>query len=135
MKMIFFLFIAVLAILFTFLLSNRNWHEKQRRFRSRDELSLDELFYKYFTDCGIEIDVFQKIIIELASTLHVPAGKLRPTDRFDKELKAVNSFDWDNDDLVSLFYERIWKKTGKKTKELPEIKTLGDYIKAMKQYL
>jgi hypothetical protein len=135
MKLIPILLILLGGLLFWIFESIYHQRKKFVRFRGRENLELDEIFDRYFASCGVERNEFKKIIVEVANVLHVPAGKLRPTDSFNKELKPADVFDWDNDDLVSLFYQRMWKRTGKKTKELPQMNTLGDYIKAMKQYL
>jgi hypothetical protein len=109
-------------------------YKKHGRFKERQDLTLEELFARHFASSGIQKDEFVEIITELANVLHVPAGKLRPTDRFDKELKCADSFDDSNDELVFLVQQKVYKKTGEKKKDLTNVQTLEEYIGLVQSY-
>ena len=104
---------------------------KRKRFGSREELGVDELYLQHFAGCGMGIELFREIIMEVAGALHFPVGKLRPGDRFDDELKPAHDFDQDNDDLYSRFVYRIRKRAGRQSAEIPDVKTLGEYVRAL----
>ena len=102
---------------------------KKKRIEHRKELMLNEIYDTYFSSATLKQNTFNKLWTEVADTLHFPAGKLRPTDRFDKELKPAHSFDQDNDDLELIANNRIYKhKLAIDKKHISRIKTLKDYV-------
>lgn len=65
---------------------------------------------------------------EVAASLGVPPGALRPSDRFDTELRPVKGLAFDDDIIVlQQAAERRLRKHAVKA-NLSEIKTVRDYI-------
>lgn len=70
---------------------------------------------------------------EAASVLRIPADKLLPSDRFDKELKEFlvgYPFVDLNDDFVDLAV-RTLRRNELDSRVLDDVKTLGDYVCAV----
>lgn len=69
--------------------------EVMSNLEDRDELSAPDFYAQFYLGAGLE----QKTVIELlrhvADELRLPAGKLRPTDRFSKELSPGELHAWD----------------------------------------
>lgn len=63
--------------------------QKRDRFATREELSLDSIFANFYVDSGIDKTDFQYLWTNVARLLSLNAGKLRPEDRFDTELRPV----------------------------------------------
>jgi hypothetical protein len=97
-----------------------------RRFAGRDVLTLDEVYSRFFAAKDLPKNLVVELWTEVAKPLGVPAGKLRPTDRFDNELAPIEKWD---DDIVEVQWaaERRLTQTGKRV-DLSQIKTLGDYV-------
>lgn len=70
--------------------------KKSLRFENRSTVSLDNIYSTYFNNSQLDQDVVKNLWTEVAKTLHVSVGKLRPSDRFDKELRRAYWFDTDN---------------------------------------
>ena len=98
------------------------------RFRQREELALDTIFTDFFGASGFPRPLVLELWNEVASLLRVPPGKLRPSDRFDKELAPVEGWEFD-DEIGDLNWaaEKRLKELGKSA-DLPEIQTIRDYI-------
>lgn len=56
------------------------------RFRGRTELTMRELFDAHFFESEVPFSVFERHWLEIARLMRLPAGVLRPSDRFDVEL-------------------------------------------------
>jgi hypothetical protein len=62
---------------------------KQARFTDRENLNVEEIYQRYFSDSGLRKEKVIDLWIKIAQTLHLEPGRLRPTDRFDAELAPV----------------------------------------------
>ena len=102
------------------------------RFRDRENLSLEDIYARYFRDSGIEEETFFKVWQDAAKRLNLPMGKLRPTDRFDQELKPLPEWAY-YDDYVEVLLESAMKSTkrGGLTINIAELQTLGDFVSIM----
>lgn len=102
---------------------------KVRRFAGRSELSPKEINEQFFRESGVPSETVAELWNEVAQTLDLPSGKLRPEDRFDAELGPVHGWEW-GDDLAIL--NRIAAKRLKKLRNpdfrLEDIKTIRDYV-------
>jgi hypothetical protein len=133
--------IAVLlggSALFLWLSRRTSVAKKGDRFVGREELTLEEIYDRFFRDKNLEKSAFEKNWILVAETLHCPAGKMRPTDRFDDELKPAYSFELDNDDLEHEAIDLLSQKKRHSAmsvrdvlKRLGQIETLNDFILMM----
>jgi hypothetical protein len=99
-----------------------------KRFEYRPELDLDEIYQEFFAAKSLPRDLVCELWKEISEVLHVPAGKLRPDDRFDRELAAPKGWEYD-DELSDLQWvaERRLKQIGGQG-DLSQIKTVGDYV-------
>lgn len=122
-------FVLIKGAIDLFLPIFTNWNWRHRRFKKRQELSLNELYDKYFSDTSVEREVFVALWRIAADKLELPAGRLRPTDRFKKELKflelggenEIGKFRYTMK-RIALYYNLHINSR--------DIKSLGDYIKA-----
>src|ERR1700739_1127343 len=57
------------------------------KFSRRQDVSFDEIYTDNFQSLGVPRDVVDELWSEAAKTLRIQSTKLRPSDRFDGELK------------------------------------------------
>lgn len=91
-------------------------------FATRDTLGDEQIFSQYFAQSGIAAPLVRELWHEVAETLHVPAGKLRPSDRFGHELGGY----WITSDELDTLAQRAARRS--RQADLAEIKTLGEYV-------
>ncbi len=99
----------------------------------RPALSEDEIYRNFFGDSGIPKAVVLELWNEVASALSLPAGKLRPSDRFGQELGAYLITSEKLDSLASIATARA-KRRGA-TVDLSRIDTLCQYVGEMAAFL
>ncbi len=99
---------------------------RTKRLVDREIFSMEVIYDRFFASENLSKPLVLELWSEVAVTLGIPPGKLRPTDRFDKELAPVEAWD---DDIVEVQWaaERRLKKTGSKA-DLSGVQTLGDYV-------
>jgi hypothetical protein len=102
--------------------------EKFKRFADRAELKPDEIYARFFSEKNLPKGLVLELWNEVANCLRLSSGKLRPSDRFDKELAPVKGWEFD-DDIVEVNWaaERRLKALGSKP-DPSEVQTLGDYV-------
>lgn len=103
---------------------------KARRFRDRENLSLEVLYQRHFFDTGLPFETVSKALEEIADDCAIPIGLLRPNDRFEQELRAIawyESVDYLRDLQLNLI-----EKVGKGPPVSPPItiNTVRDYVLA-----
>lgn len=110
------------------------WHfnpHKQRfkRLSNREDIPMDAIYGRFFSGTNFRKDLVLELWNEVATLLRVPPGKLRPLDRFDKELAPGGVWLRLDDDSVevNLAARSRLRKIGAKT-DLSAIQTLRDYI-------
>jgi hypothetical protein len=91
-------------------------------FAARETLSEEQIYSQYFAQSGISASAVRELWHEVAETLHVPAEKLRPSDRFGHELGGY----WISSDELDALARRAAKRSSQL--DLAEIKTLGEYV-------
>jgi len=101
---------------------------RNEHFKDREELPVDSIFNQFFAQAHLPKPLVLELWNEVANALGVPPGKLRPDDRFDKELAPEEGWEFD-DDIVEVCWaaERRLKKLGLKV-EHSDVHTLGDYL-------
>lgn len=102
--------------------------QRLKRFENRPELSLEQIYGEFFAGKNLPKELAYELWNEVSASLHVPAGKLRPTDRFDQELAAPKG--WELDDAiveVQWAAERRLKQSETQA-DLSQIKTVSDYV-------
>jgi hypothetical protein len=100
----------------------------QTRFGNRESLTIDTIHEQYFRELPRR-DV-EVVLTELASTLEVPLGLLRPTDRFDSELAYPRGFGYDGrmESLAATFRGHLKRQGVNNVAKYPE--TVGDFVRA-----
>jgi hypothetical protein len=103
-------------------------HRRLNRFKNREELSADIIYTEFFATNNLQKELVSQLWNEVASLLHIPPGKLRPSDRFDKELAPVQDWEFDDETLeVSWAAQRRLQKLGIAA-DISRIQTLRDYV-------
>lgn len=70
-----------------------------------------------------------ELVNHVAQELSLPATRLLPTDRFDKELAPAPGWEWDSGTgMLTLELKRLAKEKGVQI-DFTEIVTLNDYIR------
>jgi hypothetical protein len=125
------LFILGLSgVLCLLVLWNFNPHRQRlRHIRNREDLPMEAIYSQFFTEANLPKGLVLELWNEVATLLRVPPGKLRPSDRFDKELAPGGVWlQLDSDAAeVNLAAQYRSKKLGIKT-DFSAIQTLRDYI-------
>ncbi|MCH8315235.1 MAG: hypothetical protein IIA64_04610 [Planctomycetes bacterium] len=104
---------------------------KQERFAGRPVLPCDRIYQTYFPESGLDqIDV-QHSWQELAKTLKLDPQRLRPTDRFDRELApVVGTTKLDELHVLEAVLALRVRTRGLQAVDLETLETLEDYIRA-----
>jgi hypothetical protein len=89
---------------------------KRARFADRENLNVEEIYERYFSDSGLKKEEVIDLWIKIAQTLHLEPGRLRPTDRFDAELAPVRGYLVEDElvdleDLVRHHFQGRWQKS------------------------
>src|SRR5690349_16481125 len=87
--------------------------QRLKRFAGRSELSLDQIYGEFLAPRSLPKELACELWKEVAESLRLPPGRLRPTDRFDKELAPPKGWEHD-DDVVEVQWaaERRLKRSG-----------------------
>jgi hypothetical protein len=102
--------------------------QRIKRFEDRTELSLDQIYGEFFAPKNLPKELACELWNEVSASLHLPPGKLRPTDRFDQELAAPKGWEHDDEILeVQWGAERRLRQNGTQG-DLSQIKTVADYV-------
>ena len=123
------IFLAVHIVIFVV----RNFgriRRKRQRFADRPALPCDRIYQTYFAESGLDpIDV-QESWTELANTLKLDPQRLRPTDRFDRELGPVaGTTKLDELDVLEVVLAIRVRTLGLQAVD-QTLETLEDYIRA-----
>jgi hypothetical protein len=110
-------------------------NEKLKNFSGRENLSLDQIFDLYFKSLDIPKIEFVELWNELADVLEIPAGLLRPEDRFSAELAPEKGNEWDDPIglIPSLIEKNCKKREGLPPPDFKSIDTVSDYIRIIAQ--
>lgn len=129
-----FKFWAVLLIVFVgsgFLFIDHFNKKSIRKVLSHRESLDDKRIYElYYSSSGIPFETVVELWHEVADALHIPAGKLRPTDSFGKEMGGGFLFTSEALDALSAIAVKRGKR-GAKEIDISTIKNLDDYIQAL----
>jgi hypothetical protein len=98
------------------------------RFASRPNMRTEEIFLKFFSECRLDPADFEAVWDLIAFHLGIPAGQLRPTDRFDSELKPEKGAELlDEIEDLTVFVRAEAEKRGKQF-DLYRLHTLSDLV-------
>jgi len=111
------------------------WKEVLRRSRrreriaERESLSEADIYDRFYRKTGLSRAAVLKYWNEVARWLRMPAGKLRPSDRFDVELAPVKGAELDDEiEELSDYLEEEKTQLGINA-DLAQLKTLDDLIR------
>jgi hypothetical protein len=106
--------------------------KRQAEFGGREALLSEEIFARYYADSGLDMNVVVRLWNECAAKLKLPPEKLRPSDRFDRELAASDfwaSLDDPREELAR--YATAHAKLFGMTIDLKGTKTLDELIRQL----
>ena len=110
---------SIFAGISAFLLTKK----RTRPIQDRPSIKLEDIYRDNYASRDVLIEIFRKHWLAVAKILEEDPTKLRPTDRFDMELRYRNPLDQSNNDLLD--YAR--KALGR-TCDLSNIATLDELI-------
>ncbi len=119
--------LAAAAIAFGVVPNYKVKAEERKLLSVRPALSDDEIFDTYYDSLGAPKETVLELWREICSTLQVDAGRVRPEDRFGKDIGRYFLVSADLDSLVAKALERA--KRGGVQKDVNTIKTVDDYIR------
>jgi hypothetical protein len=94
--------------------------------QKREALSDDEIYQRFYVSSGLDQDSVIEVWHEIASILHAPAARLRPSDRFGEDVGAY----WitsEELDALGVAAEQRAKREGLSV-ELASIETVDEYV-------
>jgi hypothetical protein len=106
--------------------------ERRRRFGGREYLEPEEIYSRYYRDTGLTKELVVRVWEECAETLSVESGKLRPSDRFDRELAGLDRLRLTQDDASRLLEDASLKaRQARVAFESDTVATLDDLIRQL----
>ncbi|WP_188485050.1 hypothetical protein [Stenotrophomonas maltophilia] len=98
--------------------------------RERSVLSPTGFYDQYYAESGLDQETVVELLEHVADELRLPSGKLRPGDRFSKELSPGEAHGWDSGYGVLIFeLQSLAKKRGIGVDR--RVDSLDDYIRIM----
>jgi hypothetical protein len=95
----------------------------------RESLSNDEIYRRFYIGSGLSKEAVMDVWHEIARVLRVPAGHLRPTDRFGKDIASHWITSEELDVLGVVVQERANHQN--LTIDLVSIETVDDYVRRL----
>jgi len=107
---------------------------RRQRFAHRQELSLEEIYEKYFASESLPKEKVIETWKRLAEHLEIPSGKLRPSDTFAEDLAPPKG--WEFDDELYVILAELEKDLKRWNLQIDpdSIRTVGDYVKLYAKY-
>jgi hypothetical protein len=112
--------------LIAMLLRKRKIKKAKNALNTRESLTDEDIYLRFFVSKGLKQSLVRELWREIASILVLPSGKLRPTDRFGKEVGVYFITSEELDALSDRASERA-KMQGRELK-LADVKTIGEYV-------
>jgi len=126
-----FIVTMVLAVAGYFYVQRNSKLEMERRFADREHLDIERVCDLFCQGGLTDRPMVRELIEHVAGVLSVSPSVLRPTDRFEFELRPARGSEFDSDrNTLLLDLARLAKKR-KQPLDTASIKTLGDYLQAM----
>lgn len=99
------------------------------RLAGREYLPFDVFYDNFYSGSGLDRESVEKAVRTASETLRLPAGLLRPSDRFDVEYKPPAGYEMD-DEIAELDFdlEAVNRKRGSPL-QAEQLDTLDDYIR------
>jgi hypothetical protein len=122
-------FVAVLGLAGIGLIVATLKRERDRKvFSSRESIRPTDVYTQYYRELGSSETEFLDVWNEIATTLKVPADKLRPTDRFGEQIGAYLITSEELDVLAQLATRRAQNRRSRI--EIDKLKSVDDYVRA-----
>lgn len=104
--------------------------ETKDKLREREALSPTGFYDQYYAESGLDQETVVELLEHAADELRLSSGKLRPGDRFSKELSPGEAHSWDSGYGVLVFeLQSLAKKRGVAVDR--RVDSLDDYIRIM----
>jgi hypothetical protein len=100
------------------------------RFRNRPVLSVQEFWEQFYRESGVPLNTISDALQVLETATSVPKGRLRPEDRFAKELAPEKGWEFD-DGLAELRWELESRGRARESVVL----TVDDFIRVFAGHL
>jgi|GEM_PF-543489 len=126
------LFIALGVLIW--LMEKPELRRKRQRLSGREELDAQSFYDCYYKGSGFPRDLVSSVMTRVAYEVQLPAGLLRPTDRFDRELAPMKG--WEFDDglaMLSISLDRRLRRCGL-SPGLSGVETIDDLIKVVGRF-
>ena len=120
---------VMLGSLVVWWLAERNAKQKRRiPFQNRPDMSEEEFVFTYYRNTAIPKETISDVLKVVANATEIPASKIRPSDRFDRELAPVRGWEFDDGIAeISWFAKSKIKKAG--VHEPVQVDTVDDLIR------
>jgi hypothetical protein len=105
----------------------------RRHVGNRPHLSLSQLYVQYYPQANFTIDELQPVWNAVATILRVDASLLRPTDRFDVELRGLHPSDTDSERSDLWLFIRLACSQNDQEWNPETILTIGDAVQLLCQ--
>jgi len=101
--------------------------------KSREDLQIAEIQRRFYGDLDVPPEQFLKVWSDIAEAFEVPAGKIRPGDRFGGELTYRPVFGLTEEDMI--LGERLAKRMKEfgKRGSTPKLISADDYVRFLLQ--
>jgi hypothetical protein len=93
------------------------------RLNCRPSIEFEEIYFTYFNYINLPKKLVEEAWVKTAKALKISPDKLRPSDRFDKELRTLCIIDGDNE-----LYDLILESANNNSFEYSNIETISDFI-------
>ena len=125
------IWIAVIAALalagVCFALRSAKTRKSLSALQKREALSNDEIYQRFYSSSGLDKNAVIEVWWEIAHVLHAPADRLRPTDRFGKDVGTYWITSEELDALHAVAQQRA-RRQGLSV-EFASIETVDDYVR------
>lgn len=124
--------LVVIVSLAAYLFAERYIRRKKlKRFHGREPLEEAEFYNLFYAQSGLPKALVVQALRDVASTLNLPQGKLRPSDALYDDLGPVKGFEYDDElNLLEDFVHGKLKKLGADA-DLGKMSTLDDLIRTL----
>lgn len=107
--------------------------QKRRVDPQREDLDFGTIVQRFYARTGVTTADVERAHTRISEATGVPAGALRPDDRFDRELEPRAG--WEYDDPISIFGDELARDAASAglAMKLEEVATVGDAVLLMKR--
>lgn len=116
------------AVLILSFMEKHQLRNKLNRFAGREDMNIHEFYKKYYIGSNLPFNIVKDILHEVSMATEIPAEKLRPTDRFDKEFLPATG--WEFDDGIYMLVHNIKQRLKKSNNDIDwdSLETLDNFI-------